>query len=299
MQTFDEILSQVGQARHDVGDALQLAETRSAELDTLQSQSRERFETLRGAYSELNNLLATQSQRVMAVSGKLLQALGQGDTAMQGFVTAQQSGFTQLTARFSGVTQSHDATDAALSGHMSGLQQHDSQIEQLVAASRELGADINTQFHTQLDTFAETVSGLMTDTSQQVADHTQTLADDLSDVVETRLGAFADNLAATVKQAQSAISALQDHTGNSVDTELDHLRQQLQQLQDKLQHTVEQLSHAIDKLDQLVTKVAETLAHGGQAAAKVMKVTNVGLNEVFRFVENMNHLCDEVISAWE
>jgi ABC-type transporter Mla subunit MlaD len=68
-------------------------------------------------------------------------------------------------------------------------------------------------------------------------------------------------------------------------------------LEDKLAKTVDDLSNAIDKLENAATKAAGVLADGGEAASKLMKASNIGLDQVFDFIRNLEKLVEEVIDA--
>lgn len=298
MKSFQEILAEVGQARSDVGDALQLLQAREGDIDQLMNHSKDRFQALHGAFTDFNQSISAQSSRIMASSAKLTQAIADAQAALQRFGAAQASEFDKLDTQFVAVGHEHDAADAAIDAHEQAIGAHHDVIDQLVASSHQASQGAHDQHAAALDQLWTQFETLIGQTDQAVTSHTTALHAETDRIAQQELQQFTGALGDAVRQTQQAIETLQMHTGKSVDDEIGHLREQLQGMKDKLQHTVEQLSNAVDKLEHSATAIANSLSHGSQAAAKLMKASNIGLNQVFHFIENLDKLCDEVIHAW-
>lgn len=298
MKTFQEILTEVGQARGDVGDALQLLQAREGDLDQLMAHGKDRFQALHGAFTDFNQSIAAQSSRVVAASTKLTQSVADAQAALQRFGAAQAAEFDKLEAQFVAIGHEHDAAYGAIDSHEQAIGAHHDALDHLVDRSHQASQHAHDQFTSALDQLSDQFSSMMAHADQAVADHTAALHGHTDQVVQYELQQFASALGDAVKQTQQAIDTLQVHTGKVVNDEIHQLRDQLQGMKDKLQHTIEQLSHAVDKLEHTATSIATTLAHGSQAANKMMKVSNIGLSQVFHFIENLDKLCDEVIHAW-
>lgn len=298
MKSFQEILAEVGKARSDVDDALHLLQAREGDLDQLMNHGKDRFQALHGAFTDFNQSMAAQSSRVMAASAKLNQSITDAQAALQRFGATQAAEFDKLEAQFVAIGHEHDSADTAIEAHGQAIGAHHTTVDQLVAFSQQASEDARDQYASALDQLWTQFDSLIEQTDQAVSVHTANLRDDTDQVVQQDLQHFTGALGDAVRQTQHAIETLQTHTGKTVDDEIGQLREQLQGIKDNLQHTVEQLGAAVDKLEHSATAIANTLSHGSQAAAKLMKASNIGLNQVLHFIENLDKLCDEVIHAW-
>lgn len=296
-QSLDEILAQVNGARGDAADAIDQVNARLAELAALNSSSASRFAEMGQGYADLNQHLAEQSQRMIAVSGKLITAVAEGEAALTAFGSSQVAGFSALDARFGELDLNQGATQTAITGHAAMLDSRHLALDALANATRNLSDALTNQVQATLDTVGIEFESRMDDTAAQVDTHAAGLQQDLSELVETHFTAFADRLMGAVERTRVAVQDLQDSSDRTIDSEYTQLRGQLGQLEDKLAKTVKDLSNAIDKLENAATKAAGVLAEGGEAASKLMKASNIGLDQVFDFIRNLEKLVEEVIDA--
>lgn len=296
--TLDDVLARVNQARDNVADAIELLNARNHEADALLTDSKTRFDTVHAAFTDLNQHIASESGRVASLTAKLTGVVTDCGTMVQKIAADQAVGFAGLQSRFTLIEQRHGEGDTAITQHETALCAHQDEIVALLDTGKDQMASVRQQFHDSVDHLRATLTGLMHDTDAAVAGHTQTLTHDVSDVSENQVNDLAQQLLHSMADARTAIASLQEQAGSDLHGRVTHVQDAVAALEGRVEDMVHKLSEAIDKLEKVASEIAGTLAHGGEAAAKLMSVTNVGIDQVFKFVEHVRKICEEITSAW-
>lgn len=295
--TIDELITQVSQARSEVADAMDQTQGRLNQIDQLDHETGLRLGKMSEFYLELNQHIAAQSQRIVAASATLMNVIGQNEAALNKFDISQSTRFGMLDSRFADLEQNHDAATTAFAQHGALLDARESSIGQVADQITTSSASLTANFQATLDQFGTKLDGWMDQTSVRVGNHSNRLENDLAALAETKFNSFSANLVAALQRTQLTVQNLESQTKLSVNNQAQDLQNQLRQLQDQIGQTIEALTGAIQKLENTATKVAKTLTEGSEAASAAMKVSNIGLDQVFDFIRNLEKLCDEVIDA--
>lgn len=296
--TLDDVLARVNQARDNVADAIELLNARNHEADALLTDAKTRFDTVHAAFTELNQHIASEAGRVASLTAKLTGVVTDCGTMLQKVAADQAVGFVGLQTRFTQIEQRHSEGDAAITQRDAALTTHQDEIVALLDTGKVDMAAIRQQFHDSVDHLRTTLTSLMHDTDAAVTGGTQALTHDVSDVGENQVTEFAQQLLHAIADARAAIAALQEHAGSDLHGRVTHVQEAIGTLEGRVEDMVQKLSDAIDKLEKVATDIATALADGGHAAAKLMSVTNVGIDQVFKFVEHVRKICEEITSAW-